>query len=88
MDAPKYNVRIDTYKERLEERIIARLAELASLPIEKAMDVFYSSRLARQIEEGSLGLENLDYKYLADGLLENESELLPPPPVPRPAPES
>jgi hypothetical protein len=72
----KFNVKIDTYKERLEERIIAWLAEKAALSLDEAMDVYYSSRLARQIEEGDLGLENMDPKYLAEDLMENESELL------------
>ncbi len=39
------------------------------------MDIYYRSKLARQIEEGLYGIENLDYKYLVKDLLENESEL-------------
>ena len=72
----KFNVKIDTYKERLEERIIERLADKLAVPLSKAMDVYYSSLLARQIEDGNLGLENMDFKYLADDLIENESELV------------
>ena len=75
MDRPIFNVSIDSYTERLEERIIACLAEKASLTLTEAMDAYYSSRLARQIEEGRLGLENMDCKYLAEDLLENEPEL-------------
>ena len=34
----KYNVNIDTYKERLEERIIAYLSEINGIPLDEAMD--------------------------------------------------
>ena len=37
----KYNVTIDIYKERLEERIIAYLAQIKGVPIEQAMDAYY-----------------------------------------------
>ena len=71
----KYNVTIDTYKERLEERIISYLSELKGISLEEAMDAYYRSRLATQISEGLYGIENMDYKYLADDLIENEPEL-------------
>lgn len=32
-------------------------------------------RLAEQIEQGMYGIENMDYKYLAEDLIENEPEL-------------
>ena len=41
----------------------------------KAMDIYYRSKLAKQIEQGIYGIENMDYKYLAEDLLENEPEL-------------
>lgn len=68
----KYNVNIDTYKERLEERIIAYLSEIKGIPLEDAMDTYYRSRLADQILKGLYGIENMDYKYLAEDLVENE----------------
>ena len=71
----KYNVSIDTYKERLEERIIAYLAEIKGISLEEAMDVYYRSRLADQISKGLYGIENMDFKYLAEDLLENEPML-------------
>ena len=74
----KYNVTIDTYKERLEERIIAYLAEIKGIPLEQAMDVYYRSRLADQIANGLYGIENMDYKYLAEDLVENEPKLFTP----------
>ena len=36
----KYNVTIDTYKERLEERIIAYLSEVKGISLEAAMDAY------------------------------------------------
>ena len=39
------------------------------------MDVYYSSKLAEQIANGSYGIENMDAKYLAEDLIENESML-------------
>lgn len=71
----KYNVSIDTYKERLEERIIAALADLKRISLGQAMDAYYRSRLARQISEGLYGIENMDYRYLANDLVENEPEV-------------
>jgi len=68
----KYNVNIDTYKERLEERIIAHLSEIKGISLEDAMDTYYRSRLADQISMGLYGIENMDYKYLAEDLVENE----------------
>lgn len=75
MGEVKYNVTIDTYKERLEERLIAYLSEITGLPVEQAVDAYYRSRLAEQISRGLYGIENMDYKYLAEDLLANEPEL-------------
>lgn len=75
MGEVKYNVTIDTYKERLEECLIAYLSEITGLPVEQAMDAYYRSRLAEQISRGLYGIENMDYKYLAEDLLANEPEL-------------
>ena len=64
-----------TYKEGLEESVIARLADVKALPLDEAMDIYYRSRLATQISEGKLGLEFLSPEYLVDDLIENEPEL-------------
>ena len=63
------------YKELLEEKIINNLAEVKKMPLRQAMDLYYRSSLARQIDEGRYGIENLDYKYLVQDLIENESDL-------------
>ena len=60
------------YKENLEERIIAYLAERKGISLEKAMDIYYNSRLADQIYSGMEGIQYLDYKVLTDILLESE----------------
>jgi hypothetical protein len=64
-----------TYKEILEEKIIAHLAESKEISLREAMDVYYKSKLSQQIDEGSYGIENMDYRYLVDDLIENETEL-------------
>lgn len=63
------------YKQDLETRIIMYLAEIKDLDLRKAMDIYYRSRLSVEIEQGQYGIENLDYKYLAEDLVENEPEL-------------
>ena len=36
------------------------------------MKIYYESRLSKQIEAGENGIDNLDYKNLAEDLIENE----------------
>lgn len=72
---PKFNPTIDFYTEELDERIIDYLSQIRSIPRETAMDVYYRSRLSSQIADRKFGIENLDYKYLAEDLVENEPEL-------------
>lgn len=43
--------------------------------LRKAFDIYYSSKLAEQISNDSYGIENMDAKYLAEDLIENESNL-------------
>lgn len=63
------------YKQNLEESIIEYLAEIKKLDLRQAMDIYYKSKLSEQIAQGVWGIENMDYKYLAEDLLENEKEL-------------
>jgi hypothetical protein len=69
------NVLEQTYQENLEERLIAYLAEQHDIPLEKAMDIYYRSTLAEKIHQGVEGVQYLDYKVLADILLETEGKL-------------
>ncbi|MCM1102695.1 MAG: hypothetical protein NC409_01205 [Clostridium sp.] len=64
------------YQESLEERIIAYLAETCSFSYERAMDLYYSSKLSDKIHLGKNGIQYLDYKVLVQILLETEKELL------------
>lgn len=63
------------YQENLEERIISCLAKDNGLSLEKAMDVYYNSKLAGKIHRGDEGIQYLDYKVLAQILLETEPGL-------------
>lgn len=60
------------YKQNLENDIIKHIAELKSIDLRQAIDIYYSSKLAEQILEGKCGIENMDAKYLAEDLIENE----------------
>ena len=64
------------YKERLEERLIAYLAEDNGIPLEQAMDVYYHSKLAEKIYTGVEGIQYLDHRVLVDILKDTEPELL------------
>ena len=72
---PKFNPTIDFFTEELDEKIIDYLSQIRGIPREVAMDVYYRSRLSSQIAGRKYGIENLDYKYLAEDLIENEPEL-------------
>lgn len=65
-----------TYQENLEERIIAYLAKICDFSYERAMDVYYNSKLSDKIYLGKDGIQYLDYKVLVQILLETEKELL------------
>ncbi len=58
------NVLEQVYQENLEEQIISHLASLKDIPLEKAMDIYYGSRLANLISRGENGIQYLDYKVL------------------------
>ena len=64
------------YRESLEERLIAYLAEWREISLEEAMRAYYCSRLAEKIHSGANGVQYLDEKVLAQILLETEPELL------------
>lgn len=63
------------YRENLEERIIVCLAETCGFSCEKAIDLYYSSKLSDKIYLGKDGIQYLDYKVLVQILLETEKEL-------------
>lgn len=63
------------YKQNLETDIVKNIADMKQVDLRKAFDIYYSSKLAAQIAKGSFGIENMDAKYLAEDLIENEPEL-------------
>lgn len=66
----------EVYKQNLENDIINAISEMKGIDLRKAFDLYYSSKLAEQISNDSYGIENMDAKYLAEDLIENEPELL------------
>ena len=63
------------YKQNLENDIIKELARIKGIELRRAIDIYYSSKLASQIADGLCGIENMDSKYLAEDLIENEGAL-------------
>lgn len=63
------------YKQNLEQSIIKYLSEVRRIDIRTAMECYYKSRLSEQIEQSVYGIDNMDYKYLTEDLIENEPEL-------------
>ena len=63
------------YRERLDERLIAYLAEVKHIPLEKAMDIYYHSRMAGLVGTGAYGIQYLDHKVLVQMMLDTEPEL-------------
>lgn len=61
----------EIYKRNLETDIIKFLAKKKNIDYRDAADIYYSSKLAQQIEEGKYGIENLDAKNLVEELIEN-----------------
>ena len=66
---------VEIYKQNLENDIIKAISQIKGIELRKAFDIYYSSKLANQIADGSNGIENMDAKYLAEDLIENESDL-------------
>ena len=65
----------EVYKQNLENDIINAISKIKKIELRKAFDIYYSSKLVEQIEKGKYGIENLDAKYLAEDLIENEPKL-------------
>ena len=63
------------YKQSLEDNIIEYLSEIKKIDLRRAADLYYHSKLAEQISQGMYGIENMDYKYLVQDMIENEWEL-------------
>ena len=64
----------EVYKQNLENDIINAISEMQGIELRKAFDIYYSSKLAEQISNDSYGIENMDPKYLAEDLIENEPD--------------
>lgn len=63
------------YIQSLDNDIIKYLAENKKIDIRLAMDIYFKSLLCKQIHNEENGIQYLDYKYLAEDLIENEKEL-------------
>lgn len=63
------------YKQNLENNIIQHLSKIKKIDLRLVADIYYHSRLAEQICQGMYGIENMDYKYLVQDMIENEKDL-------------
>lgn len=63
------------YQENLEEKIMAYLSEIRGISLEKAMDIYYHSKLAAKIHRGIEGVQYLDFKVLVQILCKTEQGL-------------
>lgn len=60
------------YIQTLENDMIKYLAKRLQINNREAMDIYFKSKLCQQIHEGKYGIQYMDYKYLAEDLIENE----------------
>lgn len=65
----------EIYRQNLEMDIVESLASALKINLREAMEKYYSSKLAGQIESGENGIDNLNYKNLVEDLIENELKL-------------
>ena len=65
----------EVYKQDLGSNIISALSAIKGIDLRKALDIYYSSKLAGQISKDIYGTGNIDAKYLAEDLIENEPKL-------------
>lgn len=63
------------YREHLEESIIFCLSERRNISYEKAMELYYNSKLADRIHDGEYGVQYLDHSVLTDILEQELGEL-------------
>ena len=64
------------YIQSLETNLIAYLAACLQIDNREAMNIYYKSKLCQQIQANTYGLQYLDYKNLAEDLIENELKIL------------
>lgn len=64
-----------SYQEELEERLISYLAKINHISLEQAVDIYYNSKMAENIHEGKYGVQYLDYKVLAQIMMDTEPDL-------------
>ena len=62
----------EIYIQSLEINLIEYLSIQLQINNREAMRIYYQSKLCQQIHEGRFGIQYLDYKYLAEDLIETE----------------
>ena len=66
---------LDTFlKEHLEADVVEIIANRLKLPVEKAFEIYFNSRISGMIEEGKFGIQYLSPEYLAEEILKDINE--------------
>ena len=60
------------YIENLERDIISEISKLKSISYEEAMVIYFDSKISKLIDEKVNGIQYLDYKYLANEIIEKQ----------------
>lgn len=63
------------YKQLLEQSIIEDIAAEQGINLRLATEIYYKSKLAKQVSAGEYGIQYLSHYVLAHDLIENEPEL-------------
>jgi hypothetical protein len=63
------------YKEHLEADIITLIAERFEIEPAVAMSLYYQTKLSKQINDGTYGIQYLNSSNLLEDLLQNEVEI-------------
>ena len=64
----------DTVLWRKQSRIIMKLAEVLQIDAERALDLFYSSKVYQQLSDSKYGLQLMSDDYILEELIEELRE--------------
>lgn len=64
----------DTVLWRKQSRIIMKLAEVLQIDAERALDLFYSTKVYQQLSDSKYGLQLMSDDYILEELIEELRE--------------
>ena len=66
----------DLLRQSVDADVVTLLSRRLGLSAERAIDLYYASALARQVDQGAFGIQYLSPEYLVEDLMENEAALV------------